>query len=137
MLRLVERASRLVAKPQSISALLLVVSITTTPADSTRREAGYAGVLPLPIEVGGDVTVLGGKPEQPLERRDARTERGRVLYAAGHAPNARSSSVSGAARPPRSAGTCPPPPPGSRARVSRATSAVVPSPSSASPSPSF
>src|SRR5436190_17592685 len=87
MIGSVQCVCRLVAAPPSVSAMLFVISILV-PTDSTRRSAGYAGVLPLPIgESSTNVAPLATFTDQLLDqRRDARAERGRVLYAAGHAP---------------------------------------------------
>jgi hypothetical protein len=83
--------------------MLLIVGVTL-PSDSTRRVVGYGGVLPLPaVESTGDAAPLLGRLETILElRHDARSERGRVLYATGRAPAARSASTADrASRPTR------------------------------------
>jgi hypothetical protein len=98
-------------KPQSVSTMLMVIGIAV-PADTTRRVPGYIGVLSLPIlEATNDTLSLNSRLDQILDRRDARTERGRVLYAAGHEP-ARStttpSATPAASRTARVMRACPP-----------------------------
>lgn len=109
MTRLLERALRLVAKPQSISMMLFGVVIVT-PADTTRRTPGYGGILSLPVLEASDTISLNTRIDQVLDRRDSRAERGRVLYAAGHEP-AKAGTNSAARAPSRTARatrSCPP-----------------------------
>ena len=111
MTRLAERVWRLVVKPQSISMMLMGIVIVT-PADTTRRVAGYGGVLSLPVLEATDTVSLNARIDQLLDRRDARAERGRVLYAAGHEPTKQATSA-GSTTSPRTARvtrSCPPPP---------------------------
>ncbi len=118
-----ERIWRFVMKPQFASTMLLGLGIAV-PADTTRRVPGYVGVLSLPIlEATHDTLSLNSRIDQILDRRDARTERGRVLYAAGHEP----------ARSTNAPAVVPTPTPSRTARVTRAC--PPPSPASSPSSP--
>ena len=109
MTRLAERAWRLVLTKQSISIMLFGVVIVT-PADTTRRTPGYAGILSLPVLEANDTISLNTRIDQVLDRRDTRAERGRVLYAAGHEPvkAATTSAPRSPSRTARDNRSCPP-----------------------------
>jgi hypothetical protein len=95
----ISRVLRVVTARQTVPAIVLVIGFTL-PTDSTRR-VGPGGVLPLPIpEMIGDIAPLALQLE-PLRdaRHDARAERGRVLYAAGRAPAARTTAPDRSVRP--------------------------------------
>jgi hypothetical protein len=74
--------------------MLIVVGAPTAYLDPVhldpvhRKGSGYAGVLPIPSPAATATATGTNRRLDPLldPRRDARTERGRVLYAAGHAP---------------------------------------------------
>jgi len=110
MTRLVERVLRLVGRPQ-VASMMMMGIVIVTPADTTKRVPGYGGVLSLPVIVATDTLSLNARIDQILDRRDARADRGRVLYAAGHEPVAKPSAPSRA----RTARvkSCPPATPGS------------------------
>ena len=108
MTRLAERLLKLVRKPHSVSMMVMGIVIVT-PADTTRRIPGYGGVLSLPVVEATDTLSLNARIDQILDRRDARADRGRVLYAACHEPAAKPSSTR-RARTTR-AKVCPPPTP--------------------------
>lgn len=69
--------------------LLIVVGAPAAHSDPVHRKgSGYAGVLPIPSPAATATATGTNRRLDPLlaPRRDARAERGRVLYAAGHAP---------------------------------------------------
>jgi hypothetical protein len=67
---------------QVLSVMLVVTGGVSIPKDTTRKIVGYAGVLPIP-----DMTMPAAPKSDAVDaRKDTRSERGRVLYAAGHAP---------------------------------------------------
>ena len=85
MLGLIERIWRVVPKRPVVPAMMLVVSINTP--DPNRRPTGYGGVLPVPGPSATAPATSGRiDPILDQQRRDTRAVRGRVLYAAGHAP---------------------------------------------------
>ena len=92
--------------------MMMMGIVIVTPADTTRRVPGYGGVLSLPVIVATDTLSLNARIDQILDRRDARADRGRVLYAAGHEPAAKATSHSGS-RTARVNRSCPPASPGS------------------------
>jgi hypothetical protein len=64
--------------------IMLVITVPTVHPDPINKRTGYAGVLPVPAAPAPAPNtridpLLGGK-------RDSRSDRGRVLYAAGRAP---------------------------------------------------
>jgi hypothetical protein len=81
----IERIWRVIPKRPLVPTMMLVVAVNTP--DPNRRGTGYGGVLPVPSPT---VTVqpASGRVDPLLDqqRRDTRAIRGRVLYAAGHAP---------------------------------------------------
>jgi len=85
MMASIERIWRLFPKRPLMPAMMLVVGITAP--DPNRRGTGYGGVLPVPAPTAS--TPATSNRVDPLldqQRRDMRAVRGRVLYAAGHAP---------------------------------------------------
>jgi hypothetical protein len=102
MMGSIERIWRAVPKRPIMPAMMLVVSITTP--DPNRRGTGYGGVLPVP---GPSATATAATtrldPILDQQRRDMRAIRGRVLYAAGHAPR----DTSAVRTPPARKGPCP------------------------------
>ena len=81
----IERIWRRAIRVEFASVMVLVTAVHAP--DPTRRDSGYAGVIPLPTPA--TATVAAGKPDPLLEHpREARVSRGRVLYAAGHEPRA-------------------------------------------------
>jgi len=103
MLGSIERIWRVLPKRPLVPAMLLVVGINTP--DPNRRGTGYGGVLPVP----GPTTTAPAVPSRidPIldqQRRETRAIRGRVLYAAGHAPRDTATTVRSA---PARKGPCP------------------------------
>ena len=81
---MIERIWRRVSRVEFVPVVVLVMVVHAP--DPTRRDVGYAGVLPLPTPAA-TATVAANKPDPLLERpREPRVSRGRVLYAAGHEP---------------------------------------------------
>jgi hypothetical protein len=82
--RSIERIWQALPKRTTVSAMALVITINNP--DPTHRTTGYGGVVPLPGPTA-TVTTQSGRVDPLLQqRRDVRAARGRVLYAAGHAP---------------------------------------------------
>ena len=102
MMGSIERIWRAFPKRPIMPAMMLVVSINTP--DPNRRGTGYGGVLPVP---GPSATATAATtrldPILDQQRRDMRAIRGRVLYAAGHAPR----DTSAVRTPPARKGPCP------------------------------
>jgi len=85
MLGSIERIWRAFPKRPLVPAMMLVVSVTTP--DPNRRGTGYGGVLPVPgPSAGSPASSARVDPLMDQQRRDMRAMKGRVLYAAGHAP---------------------------------------------------
>src|SRR4051812_30482951 len=81
----IERIWRVVTKRPLVPAMMLVVGVTTP--DPNRRGTGYGGVLPVPgPSASAPANINRVDPLLDQQRRDTRAIRGRVLYAAGHAP---------------------------------------------------
>ena len=80
----IERLYRQVVTSPILPVMVLAVGITV-PDPLRRAEIGYGGVLPVP---GPSITPSASAsridPMLDAQRREARVERGRVLYAAGH-----------------------------------------------------
>ena len=80
----IERIWQALPKRTTVSAMALVITINNP--DPAHRITGYGGVVPLPGPAA-TVAVPSGRVDPLLQqRRDVRAARGRVLYAAGHAP---------------------------------------------------
>lgn len=77
---------RMMQRPLIPLALLVMVRVP----DPTRRPSGYVGVLPVPATSASTAAAPIARTDGPADqaRRDLRAARGRVLYAAGHAPQA-------------------------------------------------
>jgi hypothetical protein len=74
---------------RSVVPVLAVLVTVNSPIDPNRRASGtgYGGVLPVPTPAAPTATVA--RMDSLLDaHRETRTERGRVLYAAGHEPRA-------------------------------------------------
>jgi hypothetical protein len=76
--------------------LVPIIALATTfhAADPVRRPTGYGGVLPVPSHTSAtpaNATHLDSLVA--LQRRDARTERGRVLYADGRTEHVTSAAA--------------------------------------------
>jgi hypothetical protein len=85
MMGSIERIWRVIPKRPLMPAMMLVVSINTP--DPNRRGTGYGGVLPVPGPAAtAPAAATRLDPILDQQRRDMRAIRGRVLYAAGHAP---------------------------------------------------
>lgn len=78
-----------------LTALVIVVPAHPDPVG--KRATGYAGVLPIPATAASTARLL--RLDSLLEvHRDARAERGRVLYSPGHGPRDTAATVIRAAR---------------------------------------
>ncbi len=72
---------------RTVAPVLAIIVTVHSPVDPNRRTSGtgYGGVLPVPIPAAPTATVA--RMDSLLDaHRETRTERGRVLYAAGHEP---------------------------------------------------
>jgi hypothetical protein len=79
---------------RSVVPVLAVIVTVNSPIDPARRASGtgYGGVLPVPIPAAATATVA--RMDSLVDaHRDSRTERGRVLYAAGHEPRSATPSA--------------------------------------------
>jgi hypothetical protein len=87
MIATIEHVWRRLRQRPLVPFAMLVIGVRI-PADPARRSTGYGGVLPVPTSSAPATSVA--RSEQPIDqsRRDVRAARGRVLYAAGHAPQA-------------------------------------------------
>ena len=82
----IERLYRQVVTSPMVPVIVFVVGITV-PDPVRRAEIGYGGVLPVPgPSVTPSATASRIDPMLDAQRREARIERGRVLYAAGQPP---------------------------------------------------
>ena len=88
MIGSIERGWRHLTRSPLVPVVMLVVAVHG-PVDPTRRNAGYGGVLPVPAPAA---TPASATPRADSfldqQRKDVRAARGRVLYAAGHEPQA-------------------------------------------------
>ena len=101
----IERIVGLLTKHQVAPVMLLVVCITVP--DPSRRVTGYGGVLPVPTpSTPAPTSTPRLDPVLDQQQRDARSVRGRVLYATGTAPVAPNAHVQQAPRTPPKA-PCP------------------------------
>ena len=88
MMRSMEAFRRQLSTRTVVPVLAVIVTVNS-PIDPMRRASGtgYGGVLPVPIPAAPTATVA--RMDSLLDaHRETRTERGRVLYAAGHEPRA-------------------------------------------------
>jgi hypothetical protein len=86
MIATIEHVWRRLMQRPLVPFAMLVIGVRV-PTDPARRSTGYVGVLPVPTSTS---PAAPARSEQPVDqaRRDVRAARGRVLYAAGHAPQA-------------------------------------------------
>jgi hypothetical protein len=83
----IERIVRLLTRNQVAPVMMLVVCVSVP--DPSRRVTGYGGVLPVPTPSAPAPSAAPRlDPVLDQQHRDARSVRGRVLYATGTAPNA-------------------------------------------------
>jgi hypothetical protein len=92
----IERLRRRLSVASVMPLALLIGSVH--PTDPMRKSGGaggngtptnrYAGVLPVPSSSSASSQVPSRLDSLLDQHHDARAERGRVLYAAGHAPKA-------------------------------------------------
>jgi hypothetical protein len=93
MMRSMEAFRRQLSTRTVVPVLAVIVTVNS-PIDPNRRTSGtgYGGVLPVPIPAAATATVA--RMDSLVDaHRDSRTERGRVLYAAGHDPRSPTSTV--------------------------------------------
>jgi hypothetical protein len=86
MMRSMEAFRRQLSTRTVVPVLAVIVTVNS-PIDPNRRAGGtgYGGVIPVPTPAAPTATVA--RMDSLLDaHRDARMERGRVLYAAGHDP---------------------------------------------------
>ena len=87
MVRLIERLRQLVPVRNMAPAVLLIINLPPHTDSTLKRPTGYAGILPVPA-VSPSSNLASARLDPILEgKHDARADRGRVLYAAGHAPH--------------------------------------------------
>ena len=84
MIATIEHVWRRTQRPLVPFAMLVIV--LRGPIDPTRRTTGSVGVLPVPVPTSPATTVAHGDQPADQAHHDVRAARGRVLYAAGHAP---------------------------------------------------
>ena len=77
---------RRLSAPLFAPMLVVAIGVPTRPDPINKRAAGTAAVIAIPSRA---LPASNGRGDlQPADaRRDARAERGRVLYAPGHAPH--------------------------------------------------
>ena len=93
MMRSMEAFRRQLSTRTVVPVLAVIVTVNS-PIDPSRRPGGtgYGGVLPVPIPSAPTATVA--RMDSLLDaHRESRTERGRVLYAAGHEPRSATPSA--------------------------------------------
>ena len=81
-----ERLRRMRVSAIAPAMLIVVILPPTNPDPVTKRPTGYAGVIPVPTTSTSAQSTITRLDPLLDGRRDTRPERGRVLYAAGHAP---------------------------------------------------
>jgi hypothetical protein len=81
--RSIERIWQSLPKATTVSAMALVITINNP---DPHRMTGYSGVVPLPGPAATASTPSGHVDPLLQQHRDLRAARGRILYAAGHAP---------------------------------------------------
>ncbi len=101
----IERLCRwIVRRPMLPMMPMMIVVIGVNTPDPTRRDMGYGGVLPVPGP--STVTATAAAHVDPMldaRQREARIQRGRVLYASGRGPAASTPTAPRVAR----KGPCP------------------------------
>lgn len=81
----IERQLRRIAKSPMLPMMMIIVGVNAP--DPNRRNTGYGGVLPVPGPTSVSTAAATRlDPMLNVQHREARIQRGRVLYAAGHAP---------------------------------------------------
>ena len=94
MTRSLQTTARRLAACVALSAAFSALIVTPGSADPTHRIVGYGGILPLPVAHGPSAATSPVRTDRSLaQKRDARAERGRVLYASGRAPAAATDST--------------------------------------------
>jgi hypothetical protein len=77
---------RRLSAPLFAPMLVVAIGVPTRPDPINKRTVGTAAVIAIPSGAAS-ATNANGRDVQPADvRRDTRAERGRVLYAPGHAP---------------------------------------------------
>lgn len=83
MIGSIERLRRLGTISRVAPMMLLVIGVPTRPDPINKRSGGTAGIIPIPVAASTPATradVIASEAH-----RDARADRGRVLYPDGHA----------------------------------------------------
>ncbi len=87
MIGSIERLRRQLPARLAAPMLLVVIGAPTRPDPINKRIGGTAGVIAIPgVSASAPSTPTRGDAAPVEARRDSRAERGRVLYAPGHAP---------------------------------------------------
>jgi hypothetical protein len=86
MIGSIERLRRHVAVIRIAPMMLLVIGVPTKPDPINKRVGGAAGLIPIPASASAAPNATRADLVAPEARRDARSDRGRVLYANGRAP---------------------------------------------------
>jgi hypothetical protein len=87
MIATIEQVWRRVKQRPLVPLAMLVIGVRV-PADPARRNTGYVGVLPVPASTAPATSMARTDAPVDQARRELRAARGRVLYAAGHEPQA-------------------------------------------------
>jgi hypothetical protein len=77
----IERFRRLTQVGRVAPMMLLVIGLPTRPDPINKRTGGTAGIIPIPVATSAAST--RSELIAPESRRDARADRGRVLYPDG------------------------------------------------------
>ncbi len=83
MIGSIERLRRLSQLGRIAPMMLLVIGVPSRPDPINKRTSGTAGVIPIPFAASNAATRADVIASEA--RRDARADRGRVLYPDGHA----------------------------------------------------
>jgi hypothetical protein len=87
MVRTIERLRHLVLMRNVAPAVLIIINLPPRTDPIAKRPTGYAGILPVPA-VSPSSPFSASHLDPLLDgKRDTRSDRGRVLYAAGHVPH--------------------------------------------------
>lgn len=87
---------------QSLMPVMVLVVVTKSPTDPSRKNSAYGGVVPVPAAAAPTTPAPTSTRENLLDQqhRDQRAARGRVLYATGRAPQQPQTVVRNEVKPP-------------------------------------